>query len=112
MEYKFKCNICNYNTDKSSDFIKHHKTRKHLNNCDNNILIKDNICNICNIQFLNHWNYKIHMIINHATLEEKQQYKYYCKYCDIVLFCKLYHEKHINSKKHKNNILADKLNNI
>ena len=52
------------------------------------------------------------MIINHATLEEKQQYKYYCKYCDIVLFCKLYHEKHINSKKHKNNILADKLNNI
>ena len=49
MDFKFNCNICNYNTNKSSDFIKHYKTRKHLNNCQNNILIKENICNICNL---------------------------------------------------------------
>jgi len=112
MDYKFTCSKCNYYTNKSSDFVKHHKTRKHLNNNNNIIVVKENICDICDIQFLNHWNYKIHMITNHASIEEKRKYKYYCEYCNIVLFCSLYYDKHISSKKHKTNVLATTINNL
>ena len=56
---EFYCDICDYNTVRKCDYIKHCTTRKHLKKCDfNNCQQKSRnppielyICNICNKQY-------------------------------------------------------------
>jgi hypothetical protein len=60
---KYNCPLCNYKTNKPSDWIKHINSEKHARNGRR----KPINCDICNIDSLTHWNYKMHMITNHST---------------------------------------------
>jgi hypothetical protein len=101
---KFTCDLCKFNTYKPSDWIRHNDTAKHKRGG-----FKPKKCDICNMEFFSHWNYKYHNLTIHSTLEERQQQKYYCNDCDQVFFCSLYMQKHMDGKKHKNYVLALKL---
>jgi hypothetical protein len=102
---RFNCELCNYNTHKPSDWIKHIETEKHKRDGNK----KTRTCNICHMDFFSHWNLKYHNLTTHSTVEERKQQKYYCNDCDQVFFCNLYMQKHMNGKIHKNLILALKL---
>ena len=106
-ESKFKCIKCNYNTSCASDWIKHVDTAKHKRNGQK--LPKN--CSECDYIGLNHWNLKMHLVINHYTKEQRTLEKYYCYDCDQVFFCSEYMKKHMNGKKHSNMVLANKLYN-
>ncbi len=101
----FLCDLCNYTTIKPSDWIKHIKTEKHQRDGNN----KNKKCDICDIEFVSHWNYKNHNLVIHATKEEREKQKYYCIDCDQVFFCSQYMKKHIEGKRHNNYVLALKL---
>lgn len=60
---------------------------------------------------LTHWNMKMHYISSHTTKEERMKQKYYCESCDKVFFCSAYMNKHNESTKHKNMVLAIQLYN-
>lgn len=68
-------------------------------------------CQYCNYIGDTHWNAKMHYFSAHSTKEERQQQKYYCDVCDIVLFCSAYYKKHINGKKHANQVQSNKIYN-
>ena len=102
---KFNCILCIYKTNKPSDWIKHIKSKKHERNGKRKIIH----CDICNHDSLTHWNYKMHMITNHSTKEERIKQKYYCFDCDQVFFCLQYKKTHDNSTKHKNLLIANAL---
>ena len=101
----FTCELCQFNTYKPSDWIKHIDTAKHKRNGAK----KPRKCDICNMEFFSHWNLKYHNLTSHSTIEERQQQKYYCKDCDQVFFCSLYMDTHMNGRKHKTYVLALKL---
>ena len=101
----FECKICNYSTIKPSDWIKHIDSMKHQRGGQK----KSKKCEICNEEFFSHWNLKHHMLVTHETKEERQKQKYYCNDCDKVFFCSKYYDKHMNGVKHKNYVLAIKL---
>ncbi len=42
---------------------------------------------------------------------DRAKQKYYCESCDQVFFCSQYMKKHIEGKRHKNYILALRLEN-
>jgi len=128
---KFNCPLCVYRTNKPTDWVKHINSRKH----DRNGKRKTRHCDICNHYSLTHWNYKMHMITNHSTKEERMErvnkkslifisiitllkkskiflimkQKYYCFECDQVFFCLQYKKTHENSTKHKNLLIANTL---
>ena len=62
------------------------------------------VCNICNSSFHNHWFLKQHYITVHATPEERDRCKYYCKSCNMVFMSELYFNNHNIGKTHLNNI--------
>jgi len=101
---EYYCNFCNYNTINISDWIKHNNTKKHQRN---GLPIIHN-CSICEYKSRTLFNYKLHMLSQHSTKEERMKQKYYCHICDIVLFCNTYMLKHLNGKFHKNKEMAQK----
>jgi hypothetical protein len=101
----FFCDLCKYTTIKPSDWIKHIESAKHQRNGNK----KTKKCDICDIDFISHWNYKNHNLVIHATKEERATQKYYCKDCDQVFFCTQYMKKHMEGKRHANYVLAIKL---
>jgi hypothetical protein len=106
IEKKFNCNLCNYHTNKPSDWIKHMNSNKHLRNGKK----KPVNCTLCDYIGLTHWNLKMHILVNHSTIEERSTQKYYCNYCDQIFFCNSYMKTHNNGIHHKNMILAIQLN--
>jgi hypothetical protein len=107
IEKKFNCYLCKYHTNKPSDWIKHMKCEKHIRNGNK----KPINCDKCNYIGLTHWNLKMHMLVNHSTIEERSKQKYYCKTCDQIFFCSSYMKTHNNGIHHKNLVLAIQLNN-
>ena len=98
MNKKYQCNICNYNTNYPSEWLKHIETKKHKAKG----VKPPPKCDICDYESSSHWNIKIHKLSQHATIEERAKQKYYCGTCDQVFFCKLYYDTHMMSKKHQN----------
>ena len=103
----FVCNLCSYKTKKPSDWIKHVGSDKHKRYGEK----KTKKCEECDIEFFSHWNLKHHILVTHSTKEERSKQKYYCSDCDQVFFCSQYMNKHMNGKRHKNFVLAIKLEN-
>jgi len=95
---KLYCQCCEYKTTKTSDWLKHIQTKKHARNG----YPKITICSICNKQFTNTHVLKYHKLMMHAPIEEKLNYKYYCKSCDIIFLSESYYLQHNISKKHAN----------
>ena len=105
---KLYCEICNFQAIRPIEFIRHIDTIKHQRN---GIKIKDSIfkCVKCDKILANHFSYKTHIIQQHASICEKMNQKYYCKFCDTVFLSKLYMDKHNIGKKHNNIIKSIKL---
>ena len=99
--------MCKYNAIKPSDWIRHINSSKHQR--DGNKKTKK--CDKCDTEFFSHWNLKHHILVTHATIEERKKEKYYCSDCDQVFFCSQYMKKHLNGKRHKNYVLAIKMEN-
>lgn len=97
------CDICNFQADRPSEFIRHIETNRHKRN---GIKLKEKIfrCDKCDKVLANNFTYKIHMIQIHGSLEDKLKQRYYCKVCDTVFISKLYMDKHNNGKKHNNTV--------
>lgn len=61
-------------------------------------------CNECDYFADTPWNYKMHYLTFHATIEEKNNNNFYCKICNKIYFCDKYYQKHITGLKHNNKI--------
>ena len=46
-EYKYNCIECNYHTNKSNHWYQHKKTKKHIKNVNEEVLVYKYNCNIC-----------------------------------------------------------------
>jgi hypothetical protein len=104
--FKHFCEKCNFHANRPSEWLLHIETEKHKRDGQQ----KSKICDICNLELKSHWIQKIHKLKLHSTIEERSQQKYYCADCDYVFVSKLYYDKHIEGKIHKNLIKA--LNSI
>jgi hypothetical protein len=102
---EFYCHLCNFRTKNITNWFRHNETNKHKRN--GNLLPKD--CSLCDYKATNHWNLKMHHASVHSTLEERQNYKYYCNTCDLVFFCEAYYNKHNEGIRHKNILKAIEL---
>jgi hypothetical protein len=100
--FNHTCELCNYVASRPSEWLVHIESEKHKRNGKT----KTKICNICNIEFKTHWIQKMHKLKIHASTEERAKMNYYCKECDLVFISKLYLDKHIEGKIHKNLIKA------
>ena len=102
---KYYCKFCNYETNYSSDWIKHSETAKHLR-FGQTINHK---CKDCDYNTNSHWNLKLHNLTKHSSQEEREKMKYYCKICDQVFFSVLFYNKHNSGIKHLNVIKAKEI---
>ena len=104
IKHKFtrRCEKCNFNATRPAEWLIHIETKKHKRNGE----AKTKLCNICNIEFTSHWICKTHILKIHETREVRSKCKYYCESCDYVFLSKLYLDKHINGKIHKNLVKA------
>lgn len=85
------CNICNYTANRSSDFVKHIKTQKHIKNSlvNNSEEITENkTCEKENVELVN----------------------YECLYCYFNTNDKKDYRRHLQTQKHKKNEEKNKLN--
>ena len=99
VKYKYFCETCKYGAKTNMEWIKHTSTQKHQRGG-----LKNKICEICNHECFNNWNLKQHYLFNHATPEEKEQHKYFCKDCDKIFLSQSYYDQHMNGIKHKTRI--------
>ena len=99
IKFKYYCDICDTGARNNTEWLKHTQSKKHLRGG-----LKPKTCSYCNTEFSNHWNLKQHYIIIHATQEEREKCKYYCKLCNVVFLSELYFNKHNISKKHINTV--------
>ena len=102
---KYSCHHCNFETDKPYSWIRHCESAKHLRQGQR----KTHKCPECDFESIGTWNLKIHMLSQHATKEERSEYKYHCSACDVIFISKLYYEKHMQGQKHANRLKADEL---
>jgi hypothetical protein len=104
------CDCCNFNAHSPTEWIKHVKTDKHKRK---GAKLSDNlVCGACGLISNNTFNHTVHQILVHGTPDDRRtKAKFYCEDCDIGFFCKLYHDKHILSKRHLNMVEYNKLIN-
>jgi hypothetical protein len=106
---KIYCKLCDYNTTKTTDWMKHIQSEKHKRNGEK----KTTKCDLCDYESTTHWNIKSHKLKIHATAEDRAKQKYYCNICDFVFFCKAYMDKHNIGKVHQNKLkIQETLNDI
>lgn len=100
---KYNCDSCNFHTNIKTHWLTHinrefHKTGKRKTRSDK---LCTNKCFQCDYITKSNTNLKQHILNLHGTKEErKQQFKYYCDYCDYGTFAKPFYEKHIKTPKH------------
>lgn len=109
MTDKYVCEKCNYSCNYKSIWNKHintelHKIGKRKTRSDYKEPLK---CSKCNYKTKNTITFKKHMLNDHADRETRaNEFKYYCKYCDIGTFSKDTYNEHINTQKHKTFLLT------
>ncbi len=103
--YKYKCENCKYYTNYESHWKIHIETALHTTGKrkKRNDTKEEYKCEKCEYHTKNVINMKNHTLNEHSDKEKrKEEFKYYCDYCDIGTFSKDIYEKHNNSKKHMN----------
>jgi hypothetical protein len=101
---KLYCECCNYTATANAFWLKHLETQRHKRDG----IKKPTFCDLCNYKSISHWNVNMHKIQKHSTKEERSKLKLYCSACDIVCMCQKYFDKHMESTRHKNQILVNK----
>lgn len=105
MEFKHICVNCNFKTNYISQWNKHiateiHKTGKRKTRSDKKRLDK---CPYCDYTSKGNTSMKQHILNEHkSVVERKDNFKYYCEYCDYGTFAKVLYENHKLTKKHNN----------
>ncbi len=108
-EYKYKCKICNFNTNSIALWEVHEKTGKHQSGGIRKIrrdkkMGEEIKCKYCEYENQNIGNLKKHTLNNHCSVEEREkEFKYYCKECNYGSFGISEYNNHIKSKKHIEN---------
>jgi hypothetical protein len=100
MDKQLYCELCDYKTVRTYDFVRHLRSNLHKRGG----VPKTNECKECHIIFSTHNTLKHHILSTHSTKEDRSKSKYYCDTCDYVFITKLYYDKHINGVKHKNQV--------
>jgi hypothetical protein len=104
------CQKCDFQAIRPAEFLRHVNSMKHKRDG----LKKESFCKICNKLIGNHFMYKIHMLSQHASIEEKMAHKYYCDICDSIFISELCMNKHNSGRNHLNMLKAieelDKIN--
>ena len=99
---KFICDNCKYETNRASNWLRHCESAKHQRNGAK----KQHICEECGYETTGNWNLKVHILSQHATVEERAKQKYYCSDCDQVFFSPVYYESHMAGIKHATYVKA------
>jgi len=92
------CKKCNFKAKSPASWLIHLNSKKHSN--VDNCLLKS--CDLCDKTFSNHFKLKMHNLANHATIEQKRNFKYYCHTCDLIFISEIFMVRHIFGKHHKN----------
>jgi hypothetical protein len=100
---KFICEKCQFTCITKSKWTIHIGTEKHINGKKKSR--SDKIypckCQKCDFIATNKSHMLQHFLTFHATKSErKEQYKFYCEYCDFGTFTKNIFDKHNTSNKH------------
>ncbi len=104
------CDYCNFDAHSPTEWFKHIETKKHQRK---GAKLSDNlVCGVCGLASTNTFNHNVHQILVHGTAEDRRtKAKFYCEDCDKGFFCKLYHDKHMLTKRHHNMVKYNKLIN-
>ena len=99
------CNKCNYKTHLLYSYKKHCGTELHKtgNRKPRSDKLSDNYkCEKCIFVTTNKSNFKVHVLNNHSTREQKKQgFKYYCDNCDFGVLTESSYKIHLLTQKHK-----------
>ena len=99
-EIEYKCEQCNYTTNRKGDYTMHCKSKKHLTGTSKKYPDGYN-CNKYNYKSINPHNYESHYLNNHGTSNERQlKFTYYCVICDCGSFSKRNYDMHMKTKHH------------
>ena len=110
-EYRFRCDKCDYKTNKKSSFDTHLNTILHQTGKRGEKKKTIFECNKCEFKHFNKVNYLNHYLNNHGTIEERSnQFKFYCPDCDFGAFADSVIEYHYTSEKHRMKIEIKNLN--
>lgn len=109
---KLECEKCNFKATAPSELLRHLNSKKHIRG-GIRVNQMDHCCDLCDYKTNNPYHIKIHKIRMHGTSEEKRtKCTYYCEICDVGFFAKLFIEKHLKSKTHKNMIDINRIKEI
>jgi hypothetical protein len=103
-EYKYKCENCQLYTNSKSTYDKHMISGKHMNGkrsirSDKKLLDK---CPNCDYTSSTNTGMRFHILNNHSTKKDrKDNFNFYCEYCDYGSFSEPMYKKHMETKKHK-----------
>jgi hypothetical protein len=102
--FNYNCDKCDFHTNSHSAFTKHLLTGKHntghrSQRSDKKVLDK---CPYCNYIPTGNLIMKQHILNMHETKEKrKDNFKYYCDFCDFGSFSQKIYNTHILTDKHK-----------
>lgn len=108
METKYYCEKCQYKCNYQSEWNEHLESKKHTGEKRKSRSDKklEDKCKCCNYIPKNLTNYKLHYLNNHANTEERiKEFTFYCEKCNFGCFEEILYQRHIDTKKHKNNYL-------
>jgi len=105
MVEEYKCEKCNYKTKRKGDYMKHSKSKKHINGSSKK-KPEGYKCNKCEYKTENKHNYDTHYLNNHSNKKiRKEKFKYYCKSCDFGTFALVTYNLHKETQSHIKRIL-------
>ena len=106
-ENEYKCEKCNFLTNKKINYERHLKTEKHMTGIRKKRSDKkENKCDICNNIYSSQRSLNEHKLNKHLNKKEKEEkYKYYCKECNVGNIYEINYKEHIKNEKHKRMML-------
>lgn len=112
----FICDKCNFICDSKARWEAHIKTELHVTGkrkkrSDYNEELHK--CKNCNYETKNTTTMKTHILNKHSTLEDrKNKFSYFCVFCNFGSFYSDIYNVHVNTEKHKYQVLLNEQNKI
>jgi|688.fasta_scaffold485754_2 hypothetical protein len=104
--FKYKCEQCKFFCNSESAWTTHINREKHINGKNKTRSDKKDPvkCDVCDYQTKNKTTMKQHILNEHSNIETREeQFKFYCKICNVGSFSVDLFNLHNNSKKHNKN---------
>ncbi len=104
---KYNCKYCNYRTDYKKDFVKHLKSKEHLNlrlgrEEESNLYTYNHNCEYCNYRTDRSDKYNDHLKTKSHMEKSGEEYipTYKCELCNYSNCSKKNYSKHLKTKSH------------